>query len=569
MSVTADYQHIEHQQLEKKLYPPVYDAVRSQPEWADLRKEILRKAIQLTGSGVTFDFREMLFNADNASRAAQLLWKLIKPFGVKLLIGPGFGAAPLLFSIAHAAREDGDELDVLMVRDQRKGHNKKKWVEGRLHPAGTKAVIVDDFIDAGSVVSLVEQALEADGHDLDIVAMIVFFDMWQPLGSRQISLRKFPVIPLFKRHDIGLSRDAFDAKPPKMRGAYPDFIEKPLWWRFELNETKSYRYKSTPIVTEEAIFCADDSSRVSRYNAKTGALEWEYQSLERPLKGIVQLLQHVDESLIFGCYDGTVTRLRASTGEVQWRWRQGSSIHATPAIDLVKKRLFINTEQWNGGSPCGHLQALDLDTGRQLWAASHRYWPPGSPVYDGTHQCVVATCNDETVVCVDASTGVIRWTERTKGLVRGRPAIDGDNLFLATETGMLHCLDIRDGATVWERRYGKPGAHHFVETGEGCVYILDGKWNFVALDIKTGAIRWLNRLRSPGVWAPVRMGKYLIVVSQDGQIAVMDSEKELKVWEGHAGGRVFQPPAVSVGLLALATNDAGLKVYSVNEFYQQ
>jgi outer membrane protein assembly factor BamB/orotate phosphoribosyltransferase len=559
----------ERQESTESSWHKALQDARGSGEWSYLRSEILSKAICLTKSSVTFDFREMLSSARNISVAGKLLWLLIRPFNARILVGPGFGAASLLCATAIAALADGVELDVLMVRDKRKDHNKKKWVEGRKHPAGSPAVFVDDFMEQGSALSLAEQALDEDGHQLDLRAVVLLFDMWQPSGSRQISLSRYPVVALFRRHDIGLSRDAFDAQPPLMKGSFPEFVDRPAWWRFDLNRNIGYRYKSAPVIADGAVFCADDSSRVSRHDLRDGTVRWTYKSIGQPYKGIVQLLQYLESSLVFGCYDGTLTRLDAGTGEVIWRWRQGSSIHATPAIDLERRRVYINTEQWNCGQPHGHLQALDWDTGRQIWTVPHAYWPPGSPFFDAASASVVATCNDQKAICVDVDNGELRWDTRTAGVVRGRPAIAGSNVFVATEDGFIQAIDIRDGSIVWQRRYAKPAGHQFLQLSGDCVLALDGKWHLIAFEQNTGEIRWMSRLRSPGAWMPVTFGRYLVVASRRGHLAVFDAGAQLKIWEGTIGGMLWQPPAIGEGMLAVASNDEGLKVFAINDFYLQ
>lgn len=544
--------------------------VRTDPDWERLRRRIYAQAIHFSAS-LVFDFRRMLTQASNTQAAGRLMWALVKPFNPQVLVGPGFGATPLLYATAMAALADGIDLPVLMVRDRRKDHNLKKWVEGQRQPTGARAVILDDFMREGSALPLIEEALAADGHELDIRAVGLFFDMWQPLGSRQISVGKFPVVSLFKRHDIGLSRDCFDAKPPSMKGSHPDFVGEPLWWRYALNRKKSYRFKSVPLIADDAVFVADDDCRVWRLNADDGTVEWQYRSLANPLKGIVQQLQGADNSLVFGCYDGTVTRLDMRSGEVMWRWRLDSSVHATPELDIARNRLFINTEQWNNGKPYGHLYSLDWATGRVLWKHRHPYWPPGSPAYSAQGNSVFASCNDSSLVCVEADSGEVRWRQKTRGLVRGKPGLAGDRVLVATESGRLQCHDSRTGELLWMQNYGKPLMHQFVHVHGNKVFALDGKWHLTAFDLETGAIRWLARLRSSGCWTPVPFGRYLLVLSREGHVAVFDPELEIKVWEGKIGGLFEQPPAVGIAgglpLMAAASNNAGLKVYRIHDFY--
>jgi outer membrane protein assembly factor BamB/orotate phosphoribosyltransferase len=543
--------------------------------WETLRREIVKRAVSMTDH-VVCDFRLLLTIGRNAEIAGRLMWQLIKPFKPEVLVGPGYGGAPLLFSTLLAARAEGVELTALMVRDKRKDHNLKKWVEGHRPRPKARAVMLDDFMERGSAIGMVEEALKGDKIDLDLVAVGIFFDMWQPLGTRQLSVGKYSVVSLYRRHDIGLSRDCFDAKPPKMIGVYPDFVTQPLWWRFGLNDKPDYPLKCVPVIADNAVFVADDHARVYRHDAATGELEWEYESLDDPPKGIPELLTYADGSLVFGCYDGTVTRLDAKSGEIRWRWRQDSSVHATPDVDLATGRVFINTEQYNNGKPFGHLQALDWATGRVLWKYAHAYWPPASPILHRETQTVIACCNDQTVVGVDAATGALRWKRKTVGLARGKPAVAGGLVFVGTENGRLHAFNASDGEPVWTVRYGKSLFHQFVYAEGDVVYALDGKWHLTAFDRDTGAIRWLSRMRSPGCWGPVPFGRYLVVLSTGGQIAVYDPELELKVWENSIGGLYRQPGAVGwmknpdgskQALLAAASNTAGLKVFEINPFY--
>lgn len=544
--------------------------VRQEADWRELRELILCHALRM-GAGPIFDFRRLFSDARTLEKAGRLIWRVIRPFSPEVLVGPGYGAAPLLASVAMAALADDVALTYLMVRDRRKPHHQKRWVEGRSVAVGARAIVIDDFMEGGTAVPLVERALSADGHVLDIRAVFVFFDMWQPLGSRQLSLGRYPVFSLFRRHDIGLSRDCFDAKPPMMKGDRPDFVENPLWWRYRLNDKALGRRKSVPVVAEDGVFVADDHSRVWKHDAGDGAIVWRYDSLADPLKGIVQALQYADGSLVFGCYDGTVTRLDAARGEPVWRWRQDSSVHATPALDLANNRLFVNTEQWNDGAPCGRLIAMDWSTGRQMWSLDHGWWPPGSPAYDADMRAVLATCNDHSLVCVDADTGEPRWQAETRGMVRGRPAVLSGRAYVADESGRLYCFDIATGELAWQVRYGQGSAHQFLQADDGVVLAVDAKWHCVALDAETGRISWITRLRGPAQWNPVRCGAHWVLLSRDGHLAVIESKSRSKLWEGAIGGRYTQPPAVGTTrhgtLLAAASNDEGLKVFRIHPAY--
>ena len=546
---------------------PTPDHPRGSPEWERLRRLIYKKAINLTDR-IYYDFRVMLTDGETVAAAGRLMWRIIKPYAPEVLVGPGFGSMPLVYGVAQAALEEGVNLRILMVRDQRKTHNRKRWVEGERPAPGAAAVIIDDFMAAGSAIPLVDEALASEKIDLSIKALALFYDMWNPLGSRQLSVNRFPVAALYRRHDIGLSRDCFDAKPPTMKGDFPDFISKdPLWVRYSLNEKGEAKRKSAPVIADGAVFAADDHARVWRHEIADGSITWRYDSLSDPRKGIVQLMQHVEGSLIFGCYDGTVTRLDAADGTVQWRRRCGSYIHATPWLDLPNRRLFVNTEQWNDGAPTGRLLAMDWDTGAIRWAQPHAYWAPCSPAYDAESDIVVAASNDKVTLGVSAADGALRWRFEAHGLVRGRPAIADGRVYLATESGRLHCLDAMTGELHWTRRTGKGEEHQFLSIVDGCVLVLEGSGHVIAFDQTTGEIRWMTRLRSRGNWGAVAYGRYQVLLSRDGHLAVLEPAKERKVWEGAIKGRFLQPPALKDGFLAAAGARLGLQLFKINPLY--
>ena len=555
-------------QLHGRRPPGLAAQLRAQPAWERLRREIYRRAIRF-GTQLSFDFRELLTDAANAHDAGVLLWQMIRPLAPQVLVGPGYGATPLLYATALAALADGHGLQVLMVRDQRKDHNKKRWVEGHHESArGKRAVVLDDFMKSGSALPLVERALAADRIPLQVQAVALFFDMWEPLGSRQVSTARYPVLSLFTRHDIGLSRDCYDAVPPLMKGAAPDFIgAEPRWWRFALNRNNGYATKCAPALLDGGVFVADDRSRLWRHDAATGDIAWCVESLAEPKKGVVQLLQAVDGSIVYGCYDGTLTRVRAADGEILWRWRIDSSIHATPWVDLAAGRVYVNTEQWNDGRPCGHLQCLDWHTGRLLWKQRHGWWPPGSAALSGTHDIVVAPCNDGSLGAWRASTGEPLWKRADAGLVRGRALVVGDRVVSASEDGRLHCRDLHTGEALWRTRYGKPLWHQFLQADAGQVLVLDGKWHLSAFDLASGELCWLTRLRSTGCWRPVRCGRHLVVLSREGHLSVIDPRAQVKVWEGRLPGTFEQPPAVGEGLL-VAAGTSGLLAHDIHPSYE-
>lgn len=99
--------------------------------------------------------------------------------------------------------------------------------------------------------------------------------------------------------------------------------------------------------------------------------------------------------------------------------------------------------------------------------------------------------------------------------------------------------------------------------------MLEGNNHILAFDLDSGELRWLTRLRSRGCWGPISYGAYLVVLSRNGHLAVLEPELERKVWEGSIGGHHQQPPAAGFGCLAAVSNYEGLKLFKINPFYEE
>lgn len=122
---------------------------RQESAWEVSRQQILCHALRM-GNGPVFDFRRLLTDARSLDMAGRLIWQIIRPLAPEVLVGPGYGAAPLPASVVLAALADEVALSYLMVRDRRKAHHQKRWVEGRPVRPGARAVIIDDFMEGGS-----------------------------------------------------------------------------------------------------------------------------------------------------------------------------------------------------------------------------------------------------------------------------------------------------------------------------------------------------------------------------------------------------------------------------------
>lgn len=72
---------------------------------------------------------------------------------------------------------------------------------------------------------------------------------------------------------------------------------------------------------------------------------------------------------------------------------------------------------------------------------------------------------------------------------------------------------------------------------------------------------------------PIFFGRHLVVLSQEGHLAVFDPQSELKLWEGSVGGDFRQPPALGsvdgIPMLVTASHHSGLKAFKIHPHYSE
>jgi outer membrane protein assembly factor BamB len=148
--------------------------------------------------------------------------------------------------------------------------------------------------------------------------------------------------------------------------------------------------------------------------------------------------------------------------------------------------------------------------GRSLARSRMRFdWAYSVVATDG--QCLFGSSADDKVVALDAATGGERWSYFTGGPVRLAPAVWQDRLFVGSDDGCLHCLDVSDGGLLWKLR-GGPRNDRVVGNGrlvsrwvvrggpavrDGVVYFAAGIWPLegvyiYAVDAAAGRVLWCN-----------------------------------------------------------------------------
>ncbi len=234
-------------------------------------------------------------------------------------------------------------------------------------------------------------------------------------------------------------------------------------WKFD---TKS-RVPSTPAVSGGMVYFAAYDGNFYAIDAASGALKWKFQTAGerrfagKHLHGVQPVAETMPdpfdcylssavvwkESVYFGSGDGNVYSLNAATGALNWKFKTGDVVHASPAI--ANDTVFI-------GSWDSYFYAIDAATGRERWRFKTGDDPDthnqvgiqsSAAVVDGT---VYFGCRDSHLFALDAKSGEKKWAFSGKGSwVVASPAVrDGKVYFATSDTSLVDELDAKSGVVL-------------------------------------------------------------------------------------------------------------------------
>ena len=200
--------------------------------------------------------------------------------------------------------------------------------------------------------------------------------------------------------------------------------------------------------------------------------EWVYPSETKSIGAVVGSPIAVDGTLYVGSSDGKVYALDAVYGERKWEFDTGGKVWTSPAVS-------------DGVVYVGNY-------GRKLCALSS---------HDGR----------------------LLWEIKLPAAIASSPVISGDNIFFGTFDRYLYAVDKANG----EERWKFEGGNWFWAApiaNEGVVYAgcLDHK--IYALEASSGKELWQFVADSPIISRPVLIDDFIIVISELGEMYVLESD---------------------------------------------
>ncbi len=159
----------------------------------------------------------------------------------------------------------------------------------------------------------------------------------------------------------------------------------------------------------------------------------------------------------------------------------------------------------------------------------------------------------------------ILWSFQAAGPIGSSPAVVNRTVFLTSEDGMVHALDLRTGAEAWNASLGADAgaASPLVIGGAAVVGDLDGVLH--ALDASTGEQRWVLRTDGPIAGAAGSAGDLIVAATTLGSAyAVARDTGELR-WRTALPGGVSRSVAVTPEAAYFGTSGGSLVAVRIED----
>ena len=228
-------------------------------------------------------------------------------------------------------------------------------------------------------------------------------------------------------------------------------------------------------------------------------------------------------------------------------------------------RVYITTpHQW--------VLALDCATGKVLWSYALKHPARNGPVLCGGNLAILTLANQ--TVTLDACTGKERWDDqgmREDSLILGGsvPAMTNDKVFVASVSGEILALSLKQGDRLWDRPLatmssteGEKNFRHIqaypVVVGSH-VYATSDNGQIACFDAYSGDVLWSKN--AGGMQTPIVVGDTLITLTTSGRCVAMDRHTGKEFWHivlpDHA--RWFGP-VMAGGLVCLLSDYGELRL---------
>jgi len=249
-------------------------------------------------------------------------------------------------------------------------------------------------------------------------------------------------------------------------------------------------------------------------------------------------------------------------GTLRWSYPL-RGIYVSPAV--AGKYVFVRSESDNKGQ----MLALDIDSGKTLWAFTPKRLSSASTSYFGGHLTspvvvdgTVFVGAGKEVYALDVASGAVRWEFAAKEYISSSASAADGRIYIS-DFNSLYAIDQKTGAQVWS--HPTTMTFYFAPVIGGPTVLIASGSQLIALDTASGQQRWMSNLPGESVIPTAVQGSRAFAKSTSTLYA-LDLASGKLLWQVHdtnyisapavAGEQVFVISGMGVST-TLSALDAG------------
>ena len=303
---------------------------------------------------------------------------------------------------------------------------------------------------------------------------------------------------------------------------------------------------AAPVDTPSGIITSLHKGKLSLTDPTGKEIRWQFPPAtdkKTNLQGVYGTPVVTDKVVVFGGFNGHIYALQLEDGKQLWDVKTSASIIGSPAI---------NGDSVYVGNSDGKLLALNLANGNQRWQfdTGERIW--SQPVVDGSAGAVYVTCMNRKVYALALDTGKTLWTDTIAGgAIVSTPDVNGGRLYFGAFDKHVYAVEQQSGNKIWQSAETDNWlwAQPLLSDSGDTVYTGGLGGNVYSFDARTGAMNWSTPAKFTDAirGRPALAQGVLVVADRKGHVEGLDPANGKSLWSADLN-------STSLGDLVLSTD---------------
>jgi len=238
---------------------------------------------------------------------------------------------------------------------------------------------------------------------------------------------------------------------------------------------------SSVMSSEDMVYVPLKEGRILVLNSsKDGSMVWCFPHRKyAPIKEIVSSISLWKDMLFFSTTSNFIYALSCRNAKVMWKHKMKAPVVSSMAI-------------YNGTGyvidRAGNMSALDLTTGRDLWAGVVELPGPFTASPGIKEDLVIVASQRGVVYALELRTGGVKWeinfhSSSSFEAINSSPVLTKEHIIIGTDAGNLYILEESSGRNLWQFRtnswiWASPAVSHdyvYITSNDGHVYAFSRK----------------------------------------------------------------------------------------------